>query len=85
MPEINRSQRDRMRVLGYITAKEVAERTGKNLVTIYGWLKDGRVEGQQVEGRFWYVRVSSLICHLRPLGAQAAGLVAPPALPKAVG
>lgn len=55
------SKRDEiMREAGYIPAAKAAEVTGVTVQTIHRMVRDKRVDGTQVTGRNWYVRVSSL-------------------------
>lgn len=45
---------------GFIPANRAAELSGVTVQTIHRMVKTKRVEGEQVAGRSWYVKVESL-------------------------
>lgn len=50
----------RMRAKGFIPAKEVSKRVGKDISAVYRWLDAGEVVGMDVVGRR-YVNLASLV------------------------
>lgn len=61
----------KLREQGYISAREVSERTGKDISTIYRWMDEGEVDSETVMGRR-YVLVRSLIIKV---GVKASELL----------
>ena len=59
---------------GYVTAKYVAAKLGKNVSTIYRWLDSGQITGMRV-GKLRYVKIESLIGYLGPDAAKAFSFV----------
>ena len=68
------TQEEKMEAAGWITVAKAAEAAGVTAPTIYDWIQGAKIEGTQVGGRH-YVRLQSLIKHLGPVGAKAAGLI----------
>ena len=65
---------EKMEAAGYWTAAKTAQVAGVAVLTVYNWIQAGKIEGTRVTDR-WYVTRESLIEHLGPVGAKAAGLV----------
>jgi len=59
---------------GYLHAVEVARRLNVRVNMVYTWLARGKIDGEVVCHRRRYVLVSSLVKHVGPSVAQAAGL-----------
>lgn len=57
---------------GWLTAGEAASRAGVSRAAVSLWIHGGRVEAKRV-GRWWYIRQTSLVRHLRTR-AQTAPL-----------
>lgn len=49
-----------LRAKGYVPASEIAQRLGKDISTVYRWLDNDEVEGEEVMGRR-YVLLRSVI------------------------
>lgn len=60
------SQSEMMQAKGFLLAAEVARRAGKDLSTIYRWIKTGKIKAVHVEGRFWFLEESSVAAFLGP-------------------
>lgn len=59
----------RMRAKGYLPAKEVSKRVGKDISCVYRWLDSGEVEGMDVVGRR-FVQLRSLV--VNKVGIEAS-------------
>jgi predicted Rossmann fold nucleotide-binding protein DprA/Smf involved in DNA uptake len=68
------SELELMHARGYLHAVEVARRLNVRVNMVYTWLARGKIEGEVVCHRRRYVLVSSLVAHVGPSVAQAAGL-----------
>lgn len=64
----------KMRERGYLTAKEVSQRTGKDISTVYRWLDNGEVVGEEVLGHR-YINLRSLIDKVGIQGSVLLGLI----------
>lgn len=64
----------KMREKGYLTAKEVSQRTGKDISTVYRWLDNGEVQGEEVLGHR-YINLRSLIDKVGIQGSVLLGLI----------
>lgn len=64
----------KVRAQGYVTVREVSERTGKDPSTIYRWIEEGSVQGLEVLGKH-YVLFRSLINHVGLEASVIIGLI----------
>jgi len=62
---------DKMRLQGYVSASEAAQKVGRSVHTIYRWQEDGIIESVNIGGHH-FVKIKSLIDYL---GVDAAELL----------
>lgn len=64
----------KLRAQGFVTVKEVSDRLGKDISTVYRWIEEGEIEGEDVMGRR-YILLRSVVTKIGTRASVLLGLI----------